>query len=125
MRLSEMTVEQSFDKIVELVPHITNILKHNEIKKLMKKVEIGGATKEEKLNNGFDNTVAKIMPLVNLIFKECREDLFSITAIMTDRTVKEVKGLKVNTFLEDVMYIIKDEELIKLFTQRIGWEALK
>ncbi len=120
MRLSEMTVEQSFDKVVELVPFITNILKNDEIKKVMKKVEIGGATEEEKLNNGFDNTISKIMPFVNLVFKECREDLFSITAIMTDRTVKEVKKLNLTIFLKEVMEIVKDEDLIKLFTQRIG-----
>ena len=120
MKLSEMTVEKAFDKVVELVPHITNILKNEEIKKLMKKVEITGATEEEKLNNSFNANIDKVIPLVNLVFKECKKDLFSIVAIMEDKTLKEVKGMNLIDFIGTSIDIFKDEDLIKLFTQRIG-----
>lgn len=120
MRLSEMNAEKAFDKVVDLVPHITNILKNEEIKKLLKKVEITGATEEEKLSNGFNATIEKIVPLVNIIFKESRKDLFSIIAIMEDKTVKQVKEMKLIDFIGTSIDIFKDEDLIKLFTQRIG-----
>lgn len=120
MKLSEMTVEKAFDKVVELVPHITNILKNEEIKKLMKKVEITGTTEEEKLSNGFNATIEKIVPIVNIIFKESRKDLFSIIAIMEDKTVKQVKEMNLMDFIGTAIDIFKDEDLIKLFTQRIG-----
>lgn len=120
MKLSEMNVEKAFDKVVELVPHITNVLKNDEIKKLLKKVEVGGTTPEEKLEKGFEVTIQKVVPLVNLVFKECREDLFSIVAIMIDKTVKEVKAMNLIDFINAAIEVIKDEDLIKLFTQRIG-----
>ena len=120
MKLSEMSTEKAFDKVVELVPHITNILKNEEIKKLLKKVEIKGATEEEKLSNGFNATIEKIVPLVNIIFKESRKDLFSIIAIMEDKTVKQVKEMNLMDFIGTAIDIFKDEDLIKLFTQRIG-----
>lgn len=120
MKLSEMSTEKAFDKVVDLVPHIANILKNEEIKKLLKKVEIKGATEEEKLSNGFNATIEKIVPLVNIIFKESRKDLFSIIAIMEDKTVKQVKEMNLIDFIGTSIDIFKDEDLIKLFTQRIG-----
>lgn len=120
MKLSEMATEKAFDKVVDLVPHITNILKNEEIKKLLKKVEVKGATEEEKLSNGFNATIEKIVPLVNIIFKESRKDLFSIIAIMEDKTVKQVKEMNLMDFIGTSIDIFKDEDLIKLFTQRIG-----
>lgn len=120
MKLSEMKIDEAFDKVVKLVPHVTNILKNDEIKKLTKTVEIKGATTEEKLNNSYIATLEKITPLVNLVFKECKKDLFSITAIMTDKTVKEVKEMSIIEFISIALDIARDEELIKVFTQRIG-----
>lgn len=115
MKLSEMQVDQAFNKIADLVPYATNILKNEEIKSLMKKVEIGGKNEEEKLNNSYMNTISKITPLVNLIFKECKNDLYNIVSILTDMTIKEVKEMNVLDFVKTVMEIVKDEDLIKVF----------
>lgn len=115
MKLSEMQVDQAFNKIADITPYATNILKNEEVKKIMKKVEIGGSSEEEKLNNGYMNTINKITPLVNLIFKECKNDLYNIVSILTDMTIKEVKEMNVLDFIKTVMEIAKDEDLIKVF----------
>lgn len=120
MKLSEMSADKAFDTIVELTPHIANILENKEVKKLLKKVELNPEEKEKAMDNAFEETLKKIKPFIFLLFKDSKEDIFNIVAIVNEITLEEVKKMNFLKINELILELVMDKELIEVFTSRMG-----
>lgn len=120
MKLSEMSADKAFDTIVELTPHIANILENKEVKKLLKKVEVTGKDKEKATDKAYEETLKKIKPFILILFKDSKEDIFSMVGIVNDLNVEEVRQMNFLKINELILELIMDKDLIELFTSRMG-----
>lgn len=120
MKLSEMNADKAFDTIVELTPHIANILENKEVKKLFKKVELNEKNKDKASEKAFEETLKKIKPFILILFKDSKEDIFNIVAIVNSLKLEEVKQLSFLKVNELILELVMDKELVELFTSRMG-----
>ena len=121
MKLSELSTERATDVLCEIAPHFVNIISDEELMS-----ELSSAIKIEKSNTMAEKIgliIGKISKILPTIFKKRRTDLFSILAIINEKTVEEIAKQNIMKTMLQIKDISKDKELLDFFKSCTGSEG--
>ena len=111
LKLNEMNTEEMLDKICDITPFINNIVTDEKVMSVIgDKIN---ADKGEKEVNAF--VYGKMFKLIPMFLKDHRDDVLSILAIMTNRTLDEVKKQNFFKTTLELKYLFSNKEIVELF----------
>lgn len=106
-----MRTDVACEKLIEIVPIIEELrpkLKEDEkVKELIKSFKETGEENRDNIN-----FLLKILPL---LLGEYKEYTYSIIAIMSDKTVEDVKAQSFSETINSIKNIISNGDLVRFF----------
>ena len=118
MKLSQLDSDRMLDVICELSPVIDEIVSDEEISRIIadrvkpKEEESEEAFRQRAFNKGISN----VIKVATTIFKAHREAVYKILSTMNEKSVEEIRTQKGTATIKEFVEILKDEDLLKLFT---------
>lgn len=110
-KLSEITMEQGFDIVADILVPIMNIAEDETARDFFTK------EKPQEGENAIQMALRRIKSSLPVLIKKHKEDLVCIMAALNTQTVEEYKQSKGFVGLvKDVMALANDEDLQGLFT---------
>ena len=126
MKLSQISADRTMDILSELTPYISNIAEDEQLLKVLKnKIQYDENNKEEIKEKGAQLGISNVLKLVPLLFKNHKEDIQNILAIMDNVTLKEIKEENIIKNMARIKELFEDDELMSFFTSLDSLEALK
>lgn len=108
MKISEMSTNKAADAIVRISAHLSNILDDGE---MMEVIKTTASTGTENAMNGWANLLTKVVPIC---LEKHRNDLFSIVAVLDNKTAEQVGEMKLIKTL-NILKESVDKELLDFF----------
>lgn len=126
MKLSEISADRTMDILCEVTPHISNIIEDKNLMEVLKnKVKYEEDKKEEIEEKGLELGFKNFMKLIPIIFKDHKNDVQMVLAIMDNVTLKEIQEENIFKNINRINELIQDEEMVSFFTSLQNSEALK
>ena len=126
MKLSEISADRTMDILCEVTPYISNIIEDKNLMEVLKnKLKYEEDKKEEIEEKGFELGFKNFMKLIPVIFKDHKNDVQMILAIMDNVALKEIQEENIFKNINRINELIQDEELLSFFTSLQNLEALK
>ena len=110
IKLSELNTEDFLNKVCDLTPHLFSILTDKELVKVF-----NAKTKTDSKEDLTKFVIDKMMKLVPLLLKEHKDDILSVLAIMSDRTLEEIKKQNAILTIKELKELFTDKDLVELF----------
>ena len=110
IKLSELSTEDFLNKVCDLTPHLFSILTDKEL--------VNVFNSKTKPKNEADLTkfvIEKMIKLVPLLLKEHKDDILSVLAIMSDRTLEDIKKQNAFITIKELKELFTDKDLVELF----------
>lgn len=119
MKLSEMTTEQSFQVITDILPYVMDIVGDEKlVREIKAKADIPeNATADEVRAIVSSMTKTKVLVIVPMLLKDHRENIFYILARISGKTAEECKKQSILTTVKQILDICQDRELMAFFSQ--------
>ena len=115
-KISELTTDNAVDVICEIMPYVDDILTEEElINEIKAKINLSeGATKFEF----FAVLIEKISKVAPILLKKKRDSVYGILAAFNEKTVEEIGKQNFIITLRQITTLVKDKQVMELFTSR-------
>ncbi len=115
-KISELTTDNAVDVICEIMPYVDDILTEEELMNEIKaKINLSeGATKFEF----FAVLIEKISKIAPILLKKKRDSVYGILAAFNEKTVEEIGKQNFIITLRQITALVKDKQVMELFTSR-------
>lgn len=113
MKLSEMNTVQASDAILKLAAPAANIMQDDEVFAIIEKMA------QSEVGSPMKFIAANLVPIVTATLKTHREDMFTIVAALTGKTVKAVEHQRFTQTITDIRESL-DKELLDFFKSSAG-----
>lgn len=118
MRLKDINTDKGVDVFTEIIIIFKDLLNNEKIKNVMvNKLNLENLTPEDIKKATFEMGIEKITDVLLVLLKENKEDTYKLCAILTDKTVDELKEQPLFTTLGETTetFINNYEDLKELF----------
>ena len=112
MKISQMTTDQAADVLVRIADPAANIMQDADTLKVIERL----ATGNEK---PFDFIAQNLVPVITVLLKDHRIDVFEIVAALSGKAVKDVAEQKITVTIKDIKESW-DGDLIDFFASLKG-----
>ena len=108
MKISEMTTDQAADVLVRIADPVSNIIHDEESLKVIKRLA------EADTNVPVKFFADNIAPIVMVLLKDHRSDVFEVVAALSAKSAEEVAKQKIGATVTDIQNSL-DGELLDFF----------
>lgn len=113
-KISELSTTEATDIFCEIVPYIEEIATDTElIETIREKISTSKETTKLEFYMLIINKISKIAPI---LLKKRREAVYHILGVLNGKSVEEVSKQNFIVTISQIKAIVKDKELIELFT---------
>lgn len=116
MKLSELTTEQTLDVLCEITPCVANIVSDEKLMEIIRKTVKPEEGKEMTRAAVLLAGAEKLARIVPLVMKEHRADIYGILAAVNGKSPEEIAEQNIIRTSMQIRELIKDRELMELFT---------
>ena len=113
-KISELTTDNAADIMCEIVPYVDDIVTDEELMNEIKaKINLSaGATKFEF----FAVLIGKISKIAPILLKKKRESVYGILAAFNEKEIEEIGKQNFIITLRQITTLVKDKQVMELFT---------
>lgn len=113
MKLSEMSNEECFEKLVGITPLLSKITEDEEMVKIfLDRVSVDGMDKNEAKIKGLAKGLSNTFKLISKVFDKHKEEVYGILSIVNDLTIEEVRKQNVLVTIKQFKELWEDKELL-------------
>lgn len=115
MKISEITTERAADVLCELTPLIDSIITDEDLMQSLSAAISRDQTEEMSVGQKLMIVTSKANKIVPILMKKRRAEMFSILAILNEKTPQEIAEQNILRTMMQVKDLANDKELIDFF----------
>ena len=115
MKLSEISTERAADLLCELTPLVDSILTDEELMQALAAVVNKDQKEEMSVGQKLMLVSSKMTKIVPILMKKRRTEMFSILAILNEKTPEEIARQSIVETMIQARELTRDRELVDFF----------